>query len=88
MLITISKWKLKTTVIDKFSDRKILKLSTETKIYRRSCKQRAKISITAKFEEEILQNGNIMASQSLLILQIIVLAHNHFRLICANFAWP
>ena len=43
------------TPIDKFSDLKNLNiLSKETKIYRHSWKQRAKISITAKFEEEIL----------------------------------
>ena len=40
--------------IDKFSDLKNLNISKETKIYRHSWKQRAKISITAKFEEEIL----------------------------------
>ncbi len=40
--------------IDKFSDLKNLNISTETKIYRPNWKQRAKISITAKFEEEIL----------------------------------
>ncbi len=40
--------------IDKFSDLKTLNISTETKIYRHSWKQRDKISITAKFEEEIL----------------------------------
>ncbi len=39
--------------IDKFSDLKNLNVSKETKIYRHSWKQRAKISITAKFEEEI-----------------------------------
>jgi hypothetical protein len=58
--------------IDKFSGRKRLKIRKETKIYRHSWKKRVKISITAKFEEEILQNGNIMAQQSLLILCIIV----------------
>ncbi len=58
--------------IDKFSDLKNLNISKETKIYHHSWKQRAKISITAKFEEEILQNGNIMAMQSLLISYIIV----------------
>ena len=41
-------------VIDKFSDLKNLNINKETKIYRHSWKQRAKISITAKFEEEIL----------------------------------
>ena len=40
--------------IDKFSDLKNLNISKETKIYRHSWKQRAKISITVKFEEEIL----------------------------------
>ncbi len=40
--------------IDKFSDLKTLNISIETKIYRHSWKQRAKISIAAKFEEEIL----------------------------------
>ncbi len=40
--------------IDKFSDLKYLNKSKETKIYRHSWKQRAKISITAKIEEEIL----------------------------------
>ncbi len=40
--------------IDKFSDLKTLNISKETKIYRHSWKQHAKISITAKFEEEIL----------------------------------
>ncbi len=40
--------------IDKFSDLKTLNISKETKIYRHSWKRRAKISITAKFEEEIL----------------------------------
>ena len=40
--------------IDKFSDLKTLNINKETKIYRHSWKQRAKISITAKFEEEIL----------------------------------
>ncbi len=40
--------------IDKFSDPKNLNISKEKKIYRHSWKQRAKISITAKFEEEIL----------------------------------
>ena len=38
--------------IDKFSDLKYLNKSKETKIYRHSWKQRAKISITAKFEEK------------------------------------
>ncbi len=42
------------SIIDKFSDLKNLNISKETKIYRHSWKQRAKISITAKFEEEIL----------------------------------
>ena len=41
-------------LIDKFSDLKKLNISKETKIYRHSWKQHAKISITAKFEEEIL----------------------------------
>ena len=41
-------------VIHKFSDLKTLNISKETKIYRHSWKQRAKITITAKFEEEIL----------------------------------
>ncbi len=40
--------------IDKFSDLKTLNISKETKIYRHSWKQRTKISITAKFEKEIL----------------------------------
>ncbi len=40
--------------IDKLSVLKTLNISKETKIYRHSWKQRAKISITAKFEEEIL----------------------------------
>ena len=40
--------------IDKFSDLKTLNISKETKLYRHSWKQRAKISVTAKFEEEIL----------------------------------
>ena len=40
--------------IDKFSDLKTLNISKETKIYRHSWKRRAKISITAKFEEEII----------------------------------
>ena len=44
----------KTRPIDKFSDLKTLNISKETKIYCHSWKQRAKISITAKFEEEIL----------------------------------
>jgi hypothetical protein len=39
--------------IDKFNAFKNLKVCTQTKIYRHSWKQRAKISITAKFEEEI-----------------------------------
>ncbi len=43
----------RTTLIDKFSDLKNLNISKETKIYGHSWKQRAKISITAKFEEEI-----------------------------------
>ena len=43
-----------TKTLDKFSDVKTLNISKETKIYRHSWKQRAKISITAKFEEEIL----------------------------------
>ena len=41
-------------VIDRFSDLKTLNISKETKNYRYSWKQRTKISITAKFEEEIL----------------------------------
>ncbi len=44
----------KFTSITKFSDLKNLNISKETKFYRHSWKQRAKISITAKFEEEIL----------------------------------
>ena len=40
--------------IHKFSDLKNLSISKETKIYRHSWKQRAKISVTVKFEEEIL----------------------------------
>ncbi len=40
--------------IDKFSDLKNLNISKETKIYRNSWKQRAKISTIVKFEEEIL----------------------------------
>ena len=40
--------------VEKFSDLKTLNISKETKIYRHSWKQHAKISITAKFEEEIL----------------------------------
>ena len=51
------------SLIDRFSDLKYLNISKETKNYRHSWKQRAKISITAKF---------IMAMQSLLISYIIV----------------
>jgi hypothetical protein len=40
--------------MEKFSDLKNLNISKQTKIYRNSWKQRVKISITAKFEEEIL----------------------------------
>ena len=40
-------------IIDKFSDLKTLNISKETKIYRHNWKQRTKISITAKFKEEI-----------------------------------
>ncbi len=40
--------------IEKFSDLKTLNISKETKIYRHSWKQHAKISITAKFADEIL----------------------------------
>ena len=41
-------------LIDKFSDLKNLNISKEKNIYRHSRNQRAKISITAKFQEEIL----------------------------------
>ncbi len=41
-------------LIDRFSDLKTLNISKETKIYRHSWKQCTKISITAKFQEEIL----------------------------------
>jgi hypothetical protein len=45
---------IESIVLDKFSDRKILKLSTDTKIYGHNWEQRAKISKIANFEEEIL----------------------------------
>jgi hypothetical protein len=41
-------------VIDKFSDCKKVRMSKETKIYQHSWIKRAKNSITAKLEEEIL----------------------------------
>ncbi len=46
--------KQKANVIDIFSVLKNLNISKETKLCHHSCKQRAKISITTKFEEEIL----------------------------------
>ena len=42
------------SLIDKFSDLKTLNINEKTNIYRHSWKQHVKISITAKFKEEIL----------------------------------
>jgi hypothetical protein len=51
-------------IIDKFCDLKNLKISKQRNIHRNCWKQRAKISITATFEEEILENGEIKGVQN------------------------